>query len=141
MFQQRSMAGRLTCCWIPAGAPMALRSDEIRPSSISCRKRACEMGVTASGTRTPMRHGIAQSVVMGNVHVQNTRIYFGRFDDFRIPWSWFPEEKQRDHRPDKSAALFASSGSRSSCQSGPGFNLNGSGRGAFLRRAGRELCR
>jgi predicted aspartyl protease len=38
--------------------------------------------LTASGTRTPVGHGIAQSVVMGNVQIQNTRIYFGRFSDF-----------------------------------------------------------
>ncbi len=43
-------------------------------------EKGVEMGVTANGTRSPMRHGIAQSVVMGNVRVQNSRIYFGRFD-------------------------------------------------------------
>lgn len=35
--------------------------------------------LSASGARTPVGHGTAQSVVMGNVHIQGTPIYFGRF--------------------------------------------------------------
>ena len=42
-------------------------------------EKGMQMGRSINGTRTPMGHGIAQSVVMGNMHVQNTRIYFGRF--------------------------------------------------------------
>ena len=82
---------------------MASRSDEIRPSCISCRKRACEMGISANGNRTPMRHGIAQSVVMGNVHVRIQRIYFGRFAEFWFLGHGFLKRMQCDHRSDKSA--------------------------------------
>jgi hypothetical protein len=41
------------------------------------------VGVTlsASGARTLVGHGTAQSVVMGNVHIQGTPIYFGRFTE------------------------------------------------------------
>ncbi len=40
------------------------------------------LGVSASGTRIPTRHGMAQSVVMGNVRILGAPIHFGRFSDF-----------------------------------------------------------
>jgi hypothetical protein len=42
-------------------------------------EKGVQMGLSVNGTRTLMGHGTAQSVVMGNVCVQNTKIYFGRF--------------------------------------------------------------
>ena len=39
------------------------------------------MAVSANGARTRMGHGTAQSVVMGNVQIQSTRISFGRFNE------------------------------------------------------------
>ena len=39
-------------------------------------------GVTLSASaRIPVGHGTAQSVMMGNVHIQGTPIYFGRFNE------------------------------------------------------------
>ena len=43
--------------------------------------KAVGMTLSASGARTPVGHGTAQSVVMGNVHIQGTPIYFGRFNE------------------------------------------------------------
>lgn len=45
-------------------------------------EKGVQMTVSASGARTPVGHGVAQSVAMGNVQIQNTRILFGRFSDF-----------------------------------------------------------
>ncbi|HEY2714077.1 MAG TPA: aspartyl protease family protein [Chthoniobacterales bacterium] len=42
-------------------------------------EKGVETGVTPNGIRIQTRQGTAQSVVMGNVHVENARIYFGRF--------------------------------------------------------------
>ena len=42
-------------------------------------EKGVQMTLSASGTRTLIGHGTAQSVVMGNVHIQGTPIYFGRF--------------------------------------------------------------
>ena len=94
------------------------------------------MGISANGNRTPNAHGIAQSVVMGNVHIQNTRIYFGRFADSGFLGHGFLKRSSAIIDLTNLQALFASSGSRTSRQSGSGFNLNGSGRGSYLRRAG-----
>ena len=42
-------------------------------------EKGVQMTLSASGARTLIGHGTAQSVVMGNVHIQGTPIYFGRF--------------------------------------------------------------
>jgi hypothetical protein len=55
----------------------------IKPSQFHIvPEKGVQMTVSASGARTPVGHGIAQSVVMGNVQIQNTPINFGRFSYF-----------------------------------------------------------
>jgi len=44
-------------------------------------KKGVQMAITTNGVRIAERHGVAQSVVIGNVRIQNTRIYFGRYSD------------------------------------------------------------
>jgi hypothetical protein len=44
-------------------------------------QKGVEVGFSVTGTKSVIGHGIAKSVVMGNVQVQNTPIYFGRFFD------------------------------------------------------------
>lgn len=44
-------------------------------------EKGVRMSLSASGARTPVGHGTAQLVVMGNVHIQGTPIYFGRFSE------------------------------------------------------------
>ena len=52
----------------------------INPSGLHVvPEKGVEMTRTVSGARRPVGHGTAQSVVMGNVHIQGTPIYFGRF--------------------------------------------------------------
>jgi gag-polyprotein putative aspartyl protease len=43
--------------------------------------KAVGVTLSASGARTLVGHGMAQSVVMGNVQIQSTPIYFGRFTE------------------------------------------------------------
>jgi predicted aspartyl protease len=42
-------------------------------------EKGVEMILSANGTRLPMKHGIAQSVVIGNVHIQNTQVTLSQF--------------------------------------------------------------
>jgi hypothetical protein len=55
----------------------------INPSALHIvPEKGVQVGFTINGTRMAEGHGIAQSVVIGNVRIQNTRIYFGHFADF-----------------------------------------------------------
>ena len=47
-------------------------------------EKRVELAISASGARTPIRRGIAQSIVMGNVHILGAPIYFGRFSEFGV---------------------------------------------------------
>src|SRR3954451_20763840 len=42
-------------------------------------EKGVTVGLSASGARTPAGHGMAKSVVMGNVHITDAPIYFGRY--------------------------------------------------------------
>jgi predicted aspartyl protease len=42
-------------------------------------QKGINLGTGASGTRVAIGHGMAKSVVMGNVHIQGAPVYFGRF--------------------------------------------------------------
>jgi len=54
----------------------------INPSTLHVvPEKGAGVTLSASGARTPVGHGTAQSVVMGNVHIQGTPIYFGRFNE------------------------------------------------------------
>jgi hypothetical protein len=55
----------------------------INPSELHIvPEKGVQMGLTVNGTRMAEGHGIAQSVVIGNVRIEHTRIYFGQFDEF-----------------------------------------------------------
>jgi hypothetical protein len=52
----------------------------INPTALNVvPEKGVGMALTVNGAHTPIGHGTAQSVVMGNVHIQGTPIYFGRF--------------------------------------------------------------
>lgn len=54
----------------------------IKPSDLHVvLEKGVGMALTVSGARTLVGHGTAQSVVMGNVQIQGTPIYFGRFTE------------------------------------------------------------
>jgi predicted aspartyl protease len=47
-------------------------------------QKSIEIGISASGNRTAFARGIAQSVVMGNRHIENTEVNFGRLPEFGV---------------------------------------------------------
>jgi predicted aspartyl protease len=52
----------------------------LNPSAVHVvPEKGVGLALTVSGARTAVGHGTAQSVVMGNVHIQGTPIYFGHF--------------------------------------------------------------
>jgi hypothetical protein len=52
----------------------------INPSTLHIvPEKGVEVGISVSGARTFAGHGMAKSVVMGNVHITDAPIFFGRF--------------------------------------------------------------
>ncbi|PZR79377.1 MAG: hypothetical protein DLM52_01175 [Chthoniobacterales bacterium] len=47
-------------------------------------EKGVHLAMSASGARLPMGHGTAQSVLMGNVQIQQAPIYFGRISEFGV---------------------------------------------------------
>ncbi len=47
-------------------------------------EKGVQLAISASGARTPVGHGVAQLVVMGNVHILGAPIYFGRFSELGV---------------------------------------------------------
>lgn len=71
----------------------------------------------ASGTGTAVGHGMAQSVIMGNVHINGAPIYFGRFFSTGFVGRGFLLYEQCDHRSDKSSNVSSPARSGTACRS------------------------
>jgi predicted aspartyl protease len=66
--------------WGSSGITVGMSPSELHIAP----ENGVQMAISANGVRMAEGHGIAQSVAIGNVHIENTRIYFGQFSEFGI---------------------------------------------------------